>query len=128
MKDMHIGGTAGTLRNMFNLDNRYLDNIGIHLVYTLPLEEEVIQAFHLKRFRMRHIELIWVLIHIMYVVYDVGYLHNDISPDNILLHFPEDESCVYIGVCDWGMSTYAIEASKSLYVFTSARERNDALF
>jgi aminoglycoside phosphotransferase (APT) family kinase protein len=45
-------------------------------------------------------------------------LHNDISPDNILLHFPADESRVYIGVCDWGMTTKSTEPMKSLYAFT----------
>jgi len=68
-----------------------------------------------------------VLIHIMHAVHDVGYLHNNISLDKIILHFPKDESHVYIGVCDWGMTTYASEPPKSLYVFTSQCEMDNAL-
>jgi hypothetical protein len=45
-------------------------------------------------------------------------LHNDISPDNILLHFPTDESRVYIGIGNWGMTTKSTEPMKSLYAFT----------
>ena len=54
-------------------------------------------------------------------------LHNDLSPDNILLHFPLNESRVYIGVCDWGMTTFASEPMWSMYTFTSAAERNKTL-
>jgi len=63
----------------------------------------------------------------MRAVHNVGNLHNDISLDNIMFHFQADESCVYIGVCNWGMTTLAAEPPKSLYVFTFAREKNEAL-
>ena len=49
-------------------------------------------------------------------------LHNDLSPDNILFHFPADETCVYIGVCDWGMLSFSSEPMKSLYGFNSTEE------
>jgi serine/threonine protein kinase len=43
-------------------------------------------------------------------------LYNDISPSNILLHFPPDHvDRVYIGVCDWGMATCFIEDESSVY-------------
>ena len=45
-------------------------------------------------------------------------LHNDISPDNIIFHFPTNKSQVYIGVCDWGMTTKSTKPMKSLYAFT----------
>ncbi len=63
----------------------------------------------------------------MNAVHVSGHLHNDISPDNIMFHFPDDESRVYIGICDWGMTTVATEPMKSLYTFTSASEMNEAL-
>jgi serine/threonine protein kinase len=40
-------------------------------------------------------------------------LHNNLSPSNIMLHFPlEKPENVYIGVCDWGMASH-IEKNKS---------------
>jgi len=56
-----------------------------------------------------------------------GNLHNDLSPDNIMFHFPKDESKVYIGVCNWSMTTISKEPMKSLYTFTSAKDMEDAL-
>jgi hypothetical protein len=53
-------------------------------------------------------ELTLALLNIMNAVYVVGHLYNDISPDNIMFHFPKDESRVYIGVCDWGMTMIVV--------------------
>ena len=63
----------------------------------------------------------------MNAVHNGGYLHNDLSPDNIMFHFPEDESKVYIGICDWGLSTLMAHPMKSLYVFTKEEEQRRTL-
>jgi hypothetical protein len=118
---------GGTLRQMLNMDNDYPDNIDIRLLYSNPTEEEVVKAFHLARFRKKRTELAWAFVHIMNAVHIAGHLHNDLSPDNIMLHFPADESLVYIGVCDWGMTTLATEPIKSLYTFTAENEMNQTL-
>jgi serine/threonine protein kinase len=50
-------------------------------------------------------------------------LHNDISPSNILLHFPPDHiNRVYIGICDWGMATRFIEEVPSVYDYPTKEE------
>jgi serine/threonine protein kinase len=54
-------------------------------------------------------------------------LHNDISPENILLHFPADKSRVYIGICDWDMTTKSMELMKSLYAFTDKNSKIEEL-
>lgn len=46
-------------------------------------------------------------------------LHNDLSLDNILLFFGNDFETIYIGVCDWGLTTNFQEAKQTLYTFTS---------
>jgi serine/threonine protein kinase len=43
-------------------------------------------------------------------------LHNDLSPNNVLLHFPiNDDNVVNIGICDWGLATWTSEVAPSLY-------------
>jgi hypothetical protein len=119
---------GGTLREMMRLDQYYPDNIAVRVMYEPRItEEEIIAAKNLKRFRAKRVELAWALLHIMNAVHIAGHLHNDISPDNIMFHFPEDESRVYIGVCDWGMTTVMSEPMKSLYTFTSTAEKDEAI-
>ncbi len=48
-------------------------------------------------------KLAWAFINIINVVHHFGILHNDLSKDNIMLHFPLNKPhVVYIGICDWG--------------------------
>jgi len=44
-----------------------------------------------------------------------------------MFHFLKDKSKVYIGICDWDMTTISKEPMKSLYTFTSAKNMEDAL-
>jgi serine/threonine protein kinase len=67
------------------------------------------------------------LLHIMDEVHKSHNLHNDISPDNILLHFPEEESKVYIGVCDWGLVTKSTEPMKSFYTFRNKKSKDEKM-
>jgi hypothetical protein len=53
---------------------------------------------------------------IMAVVSIEDVLHNDLSPNNVLLHFPiNNDNVVNIGVCDWGLVTWTGEVAPSLY-------------
>lgn len=55
-------------------------------------------------------------------------LYNNLSLDNILLHFPQEESEVYIGVCDWSLTTLKLEEPiKSSQTFTTPKERSSTL-
>ena len=50
------------------------------------------------------------------IVHKHDVLHNDLNPNNIMLHFPRDkEGAVFIGMCDWGMSTWINEEAPSYY-------------
>jgi serine/threonine protein kinase len=115
MKRMRSGGT---LRDMFNLDNKYPEDILLRVAYLNTSDEEFLRAMQLRRFKKKRKELAWALLYIMDEVHKSHNLHNDISPDNILLHFLADESQVYIGVYDWGMATNSMEPMNSLYAFT----------
>ena len=60
--------------------------------------------------------LAWALIYIMHLVYKAKVTHNDLTENNILLHFAPDEmKSVYIGVCDWGIASRVVEMNSSNY-------------
>ena len=49
-----------------------------------------------------------------------GIQHNDLSPSNILLHFPPmDKTKIFLGVYDWGMACRVSEEVASNYDFRS---------
>ena len=113
---------------MFNLDSYYGDNIAVRVAYdNTSGDHELLRASHLRRFWKKRTELAWALLHIMDEVHKSHNLHNDISPDNILLHFPEDESKVYIGVCDWGLATKSTDQMKSLYTFRDHKSKEEKM-
>ena len=52
----------------------------------------------------------------MDVVHKQDVLHNDLNPNNVMLHFPRDRpGAVFIGICDWGMATWIQEEAPSNY-------------
>ena len=45
--------------------------------------------------------LAWALMCIVDIVHKHDVLHNDLSPNKVMLHFPRDrDDTVFIGVCD----------------------------
>jgi serine/threonine protein kinase len=118
---------GGTLWDMFNLDNRYSDDIAARVAYDNTSGDELLRAEHLCRFQKKRTELAWALLHIMDEVHKSHNLHNNISPDNILLHFPEEESKVYIGVCDWGLATKSTEPMKPLYMLRDKKSKDEKM-
>ena len=52
-----------------------------------------------------------------------GIQHNDLSPGNILLHFPPmDKTKIFLDVCDWGMACRVSEEFASNYDYRSEEE------
>ena len=80
---------------MFSLDNRYGDNIVARVAYENTFGDEFFCAEHLCQFWKKQMELAWALLHIMNEIHKSHNLHNNISPDNILLHFPEGIQSVH---------------------------------
>ena len=70
----------------------------------------------LVAYRKNRAYLAWALMYIVDIVHKHDVLHNDLSPNNVMLHFPRDrDDTVFIGVCDWGMSTWMNEVALSNY-------------
>ncbi len=69
------------------------------------------------------VKLAWAFINIMNVVHHYGIFHNDLSKDNIMLHFLVNKPDVlYIGVCDWGEVGCLQDVTPSLYGFTKEQD------
>ena len=118
---------GGTLREMLNLDNAYGNDIYALVMHPNSSEEDYVKADRLRRFRKKRTQLAWTFVIIMCEVDMNGNLHSDLFLDNILLHFSKDESRIYIGVSDWGLTSKAIEPMKSLYTFTSEEKMTKTL-
>ena len=53
---------------------------------------------------------------IVNVVHKQDVLYNDLNPNNVMLHFPQDRpGAVFIGICDWGMAIWIQEEAPSNY-------------
>jgi serine/threonine protein kinase len=73
--------------------------------------------------KINYTKLALSLIMTMARVHKNKILHNDISPSNILFHFPPDHiDRVYIRVYDWGMATHLIEDIPSMYGYPTKDE------
>ena len=88
----------------------------IHPSTLLALEGMDIEVRRkIAAFRKQQAWLAWAFMNIIDVLHKSGVLHNDLSPSNILLHFPPElPEDVYIGVCDWGMASWSGEEPLSL--------------
>ena len=70
----------------------------------------------LVTYRKHRAYLVWALMCIVDVVHKQDVLHNDLNPNNVMLHFPRDKpGAVFIGICDWGMATWIQEEAPSNY-------------
>jgi hypothetical protein len=57
----------------------------------------------LVTFKQNCVKLAWAFINLMNAIYHFGIFHNNLSKDNIMLHFLLNKlDVVYIGVCNWG--------------------------
>jgi hypothetical protein len=71
-------------------------------------------------YRKNRVNLALSLLVIVGKCHDAQYMHNDITPSNVLLHFDDwKEQRVYIGICDWGLSSRVVEKEPSRYGFPS---------
>jgi serine/threonine protein kinase len=76
-----------------------------------------------KAYRKNQVKLVLSLLTIMGKCHAENILHNDLSPSNIMLHFPlEKPENVYIEACDWGMASRVEEEASLLYGYQTKVE------
>lgn len=74
-------------------------------------------------YRKNRVHLAMALLMIMEACHEGEIIHNDLSLQNVLLHFPPmDKTKVFIGVCDWGRCSRAKDEEPSRYGKQSLRE------
>ena len=105
------------LRNFLKLNSKASEAASYTKVLELkniPMEE----CERIVAFRKNRAMLAWALIYVMDLVHKAKIIHNDLTPSNILLHFPPHQvEKAYIGVCDWGMASRIVENKASFYGF-----------
>jgi hypothetical protein len=81
-------------------------------------------ARRVEVFRKKRHELAWTFLNTMNNVHHCHTLYNDISPDNVLLHFPPNSpDKVYIRICDSAMAGNFNDLKESLYIHESQEAR-----
>ena len=74
-------------------------------------------------YRKNRVDLALSLLVIVEKCHDANYIHNDITPTNVLLHFDDwKANTVYIGICDWGISSRVVENEPSRYGYRTVAE------
>ena len=106
---------GGSFFAMHHCDRKYKQDLHeSELLYSPGLDYETQKRLVL--YRKKRAYLAWALMNIMATVSVEDVLHNDLSPNNVLLYFPiNDDNVVNIGVCDWGLATWIGEVVPSLY-------------
>jgi hypothetical protein len=75
-------------------------------------------------FRKKRHELAWTFLNTMNNVHHCYTLHNNMSLDNVMLHFlPNSKDKMYIGICDWTMARNFNDLKESLYIHESQEAR-----
>jgi serine/threonine protein kinase len=83
-------------------------------------QKKLERTMRVDMFRKKRHELAWPFLNTMNNVHHYHTLHNDISPDNVLLHFPSNfPDKVYIRICGWAMAGNFNDLKDSLYIHKS---------
>jgi hypothetical protein len=114
----------GTIREMIKeeaLNNRESVHITLQAAILIDSNDDYQKkldiARHVEVFRKKCHELAWTILNTMNNVHHCHTLHNDMSHNNVLLHFPPNSpDKVYISICDWAMAGNFNDLKESLYI------------
>lgn len=111
-----------SMRDMFTLNSKVSPSFTLeNIMGLLTLSEE--QRKRITLFRKNSAKLAWALVYVASLVHKASVLHNDLSPSNVLLHFPSIcDTEIYIGICDWGIASRLHEGAPSHYGYPNEEE------
>jgi hypothetical protein len=122
---------GGTIQEMMRHEAQY-NRKGVYITLQAAFlidsnddyQKKLDAARRVEVFRKKSHELAWTFLNTMNNVHHCHTLHNDMSPDNIMLHFRLNSADkVYIGICDWAMAGNFNNLKESLYIHESQEVR-----
>ena len=112
---------GGSLKNMREYDHSIAEVHERKILCNPGLDYEAQK--NLVEYQKHRVYLAWALMCIVDVVHKHDVLHNDLNPNNVMLHFPRDrDGVVFIGMCDWKMATWTNKEAPSNYRRNSLEE------
>ena len=103
-----------SLMNMMAYDRTIVETHKDEILRNTGHDFEARQS--LVTYRKHRAYLAWALMYIVDVVHKQDVLHNNLNPNNVMLHFPRDRAgAEFIGTCDWSMATWIQEEAPSNY-------------
>ena len=116
------GGHLGDLHKVDRKVSQMVDWHEVKRVHEIPAEKQK----ELALFRKHKAKLAWALVYVTSLMHTSGVLHNDLSPWNILLHYPDYlTEIINIGICDWGIASRIDEKAASIYGKPTQKEREE---
>jgi hypothetical protein len=118
---------GGTIREMLRNEAQF-NREDVHITLQAAIlidsrddyQKKLELATRVDVFRKKHHELAWTFLNTRNNVHHCHTLHNNISPDNVLLHFqPNFPDKVYIGICNWAMVGNFNDLKESCYIHES---------
>ena len=100
--------------NMLAYDRTIVDTHKSKILQSTDHDFEA--RLRLVAYRKNRAYLAWAFMCIVDVVHKQDVLHNDLNPNNVMLHFPRDrDGAVFIRICDWNIATWIQEEAPSNY-------------
>jgi hypothetical protein len=118
------GGTIWEMIKDEERFNRESVHITLQAAFLIDSRDDYQKKLHAARrvevFRKKRHELAWIILNTMSNVHHCHTLHNDMSPDNVMLHFPPNfEDKIYTDICDWAVAGNFNDLKESLYIHES---------
>ena len=113
------GGHLGDLLSVDKLVSRTTEWHELHRIRQLPEEKQK----EVSLFRRHKAKLAWALVYVTHLMHQTLVLHNDLSPRNVLLHYPDySNEIINIGICDFGLTSRVNENAPSHYGYPTKEE------
>jgi hypothetical protein len=113
----------GTIQEMIR-DKALINRTSIHITLQAVIlidsnddyQKKLDTARRVEVFKKKCHELAWTFLNTLNNIHHCHTLHNDMSPENVMLHFPPNSADkVYIGICDWAMAGNFNDLKESLW-------------